>query len=146
MSQLYKIMDTSFNTLVANMDDKSLSRLQRLLPIEEISVTKAPETGLVMMTARDCFDTDFCLGEILVTIAETQIENAQGYSMVLGDNPRKAIISASLDAIFNGNDAKLKAKLIRCLRSFERRLKIQQRAESLLPSSTRVQFEAMPEG
>jgi phosphonate C-P lyase system protein PhnG len=139
-------MDTSFNTLVVKMDDKSLSRLQRLLPLEEISVTKAPETSLIMMTARDCFDTDFCLGEILVTVAETQIENAQGYSMVLGDNPRKAIISASLDAIFNGNNSKLKAKIIRCLRSFEKRHMIQQRTESLLPSSTRVQFDAMPEG
>lgn len=141
-----KSMDPSFNTLVAEMDDKSLSRLQRLLPLEEISVTKAPETGLLMMTARDCFDTDFCLGEILVTIAETRIESAKGYSMVLGDNPRKAVISASLDAIFNGNDAKLKAKLIRSLRAFERRRKNQQRSETLLPSSTRVQFDAMPEG
>ena len=139
-------MDTLFNTLVVKMDDKSLSRLQRLLPLEEISITKAPETGLIMMTARDCFDTDFCLGEILVTVAETQIDNAQGYAMVLGDNPRKAIISASLDAIFNGNDAKLKAKLIRCLSVFERRHNNQQRTESLLPSSTRVQFDAMPEG
>ena len=137
---------TSFNTLVVKMDDKSLFRLQRLLPTEEISVTKAPETGLIMMTARDCFDTEFCLGEVLVTVAETQVENAQGYSMVLGDNPRKAIISASLDAIFNGNDAKLKAKLIRCLRAFERRHKNIQRMESQLPSSTCVQFDAMPEG
>jgi len=139
-------MNTSYNALVEKMDDKSLARLRRLLPLEEISVTKAPETGLIMMTARDCYDTDFCLGEILVTIAETQIENAKGYSMVLGDNPRKAIISASLDAIFNGNDAKLQAKIIRCLRAIDKRHKNQQRTESLLPSSTRVQFDAMPEG
>ena len=117
-----------------------------MLPLEEISVTSAPETGLIMMTARDCFDTDFCLGEILVTVAETQIEKAQGYAMILGDNPRKAIISASLDAIFSGNNAKLKARLIRSLRAIEKRHRNQQRKESLLPSSTRVKFDAMPEG
>jgi len=139
-------MEITFNKLVAEMDDKSLSRLQRLLPVEEISVTRAPETGLIMMTARDCFDTDFCLGEVLVTVAETQIENVKGYSMVLGDNPRKAVISASLDAIFNGSDAKLKAKLFRRLRAFEKQHKNQKRIEELLPSSTRVHFDAMPEG
>jgi phosphonate C-P lyase system protein PhnG len=139
-------METAFNELVAEMNDKSLSRLQRLLPLEEISVTRAPETGLIMMTARDCFDTDFCLGEVLVTVAETQIENVKGYSMVLGDNPRKAVISASLDAIFNGYDAKLKAKLLRRLRAFEKQHKNQQRTEERLPSSTRVHFDAMPEG
>ncbi len=128
------------------MNDKSLSRLQRLLPLEKIAVTKAPEVGLIMMTVRDCFDTDFCLGEVLATVAETKIENTSGYSMILGDNPRKAVISASLDAIFNGNDAKLKAKLMRCLRAVEKEHKNQQRLEALLPSSTRVHFDAMPEG
>lgn len=139
-------METSLSKLVTEMNDKSLSRLQRLLPLEKISVTRAPETGLIMMTARDCFDTDFCLGEILVTVAEAQVENANGYAMVLGDNPRKAVLSASLDAIFNGNDAKLQAKLIRSLRAFERRHKNQQKIETRLPQSTRVQFDAMPEG
>jgi phosphonate C-P lyase system protein PhnG len=143
---LSKNLDTSFNTLIIEMDDKSLARLQHLLPLEKISITKAPETGLIMMTTRDCFDTDFCLGEILVTIAETQIENAKGYSMVLGDNPHKAVISASLDAIFNGNDAMLKAKLMRRLCAFEKLHKSRQKIEELLPSSTRVQFDAMPEG
>jgi len=128
------------------MDDTSLSHLQRLLPLEKISITKAPEPGLIMMTARDCFDSDFCLGEVLVTVAETQIENAKGYSMILGDNPRKAVISASLDAIFNGDDAKLKAKLTRRLCAFARKHKNQQEIEALLPSSTRVQFDSMPEG
>ncbi len=139
-------METSFNTVVSEMDDKSLSRLQRIMPLENISVTKKPETGLVMMTVRDCFDTDFCLGEVLVTVAETQIDSTKGYAMVLGDNPRKAVISASLDAIFNGNDDKLKAKLMRRLCAFEKLHKSRQKIEELLPSSTRVQFASMPEG
>jgi phosphonate C-P lyase system protein PhnG len=128
------------------MDDKSLSRLLRLLPLDKIAVSKAPETGLIMATAQDCFNTNFCLGEILVTVAETKIGNAKGYSMILGDDPHKAVISASLDAILKSDDAKLKSKILRNLRAFERRLMSRQRSETLLPSSTRVHFETMPEG
>ncbi len=133
------------NRLIGEMDEKSLERLLRLLPLEEITVAKEPETGLIMMTASDCFDADFCLGEILVTVAETRIGKARGYAMVLGDNPRKAMISASLDAVFNGNDEKLKSKLQRCLRGFERSAG-RRKQEALLSSSTRVSFDSMPEG
>ncbi len=137
---------TTCNALVAEMDDEYLSRLLRLLPLDQITIIKAPETGLIMMTARDSFDMDFCLGEILVTVAETEIGNAKGYSMILGDNPRKAVISASLEAIFNGNNDKLQSKLLRCLRAFEKRLRNLQKIEGQLPSSTRVHFETMQEG
>jgi len=141
-----KRIDSPCNRLVAEMDDESLSRLQRLLPLEEIEISRTPEAGLLMMTARDCFDTDFCLGDILVTVAEAKMGNVRGYSMILGDDPRRAVISASLDAILNGTDGKLKARLLRELRVFERRFKNRQRSEAGLPASTRVHFDAMPEG
>jgi phosphonate C-P lyase system protein PhnG len=141
-----KRIDSPCNRLVAEMDDESLSRLQRLLPLEEIEISRTPETGLLMMTARDCFDTDFCLGDILVTVAEAKVGKVRGYSMILGDDPRRAVLSASLDAILNGSDGKLKARLLRALRVFERRFKNRQRSEAGLPASTRVHFDAMPEG
>ncbi len=137
---------TLHNRLIAEMDDKSLAGLLRLLPLDEITVTKPPETGLVMMTGTDCFDTNFCLGEILVTVAETKMGRTKGYAMILGDNPRKAVISASADAVLNGHDEKLKSKLLRCLREFERRAGRRRQNEALLSSSTRVSFDTMPEG
>ena len=81
---MLKRIDSPCNRLVAEMDDESLSRLQRLLPLEEIEISRTPETGLLMMTARDCFDTDFCLGDILVTVAEAKVGN----STRLLDDPR----------------------------------------------------------
>lgn len=47
------------NATVAEMDHVRLSRLLKLLPIEKIDITREPETGLVMITARDCFETEF---------------------------------------------------------------------------------------
>ena len=132
--------------LVADMDEQSLSRLLGLLPLDEIEVCKAPETGLVMMMARDCFDTDFCLGEVLVTVAETKIGNARGYAMVLGDEPRRAVISASVDALLNGNDEHLKTKLSRFMRTVESLQRKKQKSQERLAASTRVQFDMIPEG
>jgi phosphonate C-P lyase system protein PhnG len=102
------------------MDHVRLSRLLKLLPIEKIDITREPETGLVIMTARDCYETEFCLGELLVTVAEVKLDTSRGYSMILGDEPRKAVISASVDAVYNSDDNRLKAKLDRYRRCLKR--------------------------
>jgi len=134
------------NSLIAEMDEKSFNRLLGILPTEEISLVREPHTGLIMMTANDCFDTDFCIGEALVTVAEAKIGRVNGFAMILGDNPNRAIVSASVDAIMSGHDEELKSKVQRCLRGYERRARRHQKHEALLLSSTMVSFENMREG
>ena len=53
------------NSVITKMDEKSIEKLIALMPQDEINIIKKPETGLLMMAARDSFNTDFYLGEIL---------------------------------------------------------------------------------
>ena len=59
-------------SVIMAMNRESLPKLSELLTDEEIQGIRTPQTGLLMMVARDPFVTDFCLGEILVTEAETE--------------------------------------------------------------------------
>jgi phosphonate C-P lyase system protein PhnG len=70
-------------SVITKMDDSSLKELMQLLSSEEINITKSPETGLLMMTAKDSFNTDFYLGEILVTEAAVGYKGLKGYAMVM---------------------------------------------------------------
>jgi alpha-D-ribose 1-methylphosphonate 5-triphosphate synthase subunit PhnG len=81
-----------------------------------------------------------------VTVAEVKLNTSRGYSMILGDDPIKAVIGATVDAVYNSDDNRLKAKLDRYLCAVDKRRKKKQPESILLPASTRVNFEAMPEG
>lgn len=72
--------------------------------LEEISaqgaeIIKEPETGLIMMNTKDCFNTEFHLGEVLVTQAELRIGGQRGWGMIMGDDGERALLLAGLDVI-----------------------------------------------
>ncbi len=133
-------------SVIMSMDQKSVSELKELLGEAEIQVSKAPQTGLLMMVARDPFATDFCLGEILVTEAETEYRGQRGYALVLGEEPEKAMLTAAVAAIFQSDNDALKTEIGQFLAPMAFRLKESATWERRLLSKTQVNFETMVKG
>lgn len=139
-----------FQLVITKMDDSSVKELMQLLSSEEINITKSPETGLLMMAAKDSFDTDFYLGEILVTKAEVEYKGLKGYAMVMGDESGRALLAASVDAILQADtrDAMgdLKQKVMDFITVQARKTAEADEMERRLIAKTRVSFETMAKG
>lgn len=128
------------------LDEDKVKLLWDMAAEQDISIIKPPQTGLLMMTVQDSFDADFYLGEILVTETEVECGGKTGYAMVMGDEPERALLAASLEAIVQGDNEDLK-KQIRGFVS-EQREKIDsiKEKESALIAKTKVSFESMSKG
>lgn len=133
-------------TELMELDEDKVKRLWDMAAEQDISVIMPPQTGLLMMTVQDSFDADFYLGEILVTETEVECRGKTGYAMVMGDEPERALLAASLEAIVQGDNEDLK-KQIRGFVS-EQREKIDsiKEKESALIAKTKVSFESMSKG
>ncbi|MHB8066563.1 MAG: phosphonate C-P lyase system protein PhnG [Desulfobaccales bacterium] len=133
-------------SVIMALERESLAALSELLPEEEIRMIRPPQTGLLMMVAQDPFATDFCLGEILVTEAETEYQGRRGYAMVMGDEPEKATLTAAVAAIFQSNSDALKTRIGQFLAPLASSLSQKAEWERRLLSKTQVNFETMVKG
>lgn len=138
------------NSVIMKMDEKSIEELIALMPQDEINIIKKLEIGLLMMAAKDSFDTDFYLGEILVTEAKVEYKGLKGYAMVMGDEPERALLAASVDAILQADtkDARedLKQKVMDLITMQARKIAEADEMERRLIVKTRVSFETMVKG
>jgi alpha-D-ribose 1-methylphosphonate 5-triphosphate synthase subunit PhnG len=130
-------------SVIMALEREPLSELRELLSGEEIQVIRPPQSGLLMMVARDPFATDFCLGEILVTEAETEYQGQRGYAMVMGDEPEKALLTAAVAAIFQSNSNALKKQISQFLDPLAAHLHQAADWERRLLAKTQVNFESM---
>ncbi len=135
-----------FQLVITKMDDSSVKELMQLLSTEKIIITKSPEKGLLMMSARDSFDTDFYLGEILVTEAAVESQGLKGYAMVMGDEPGKTLAAASVDAILQADNGDLKQAVMDFIAVQAKETTEADEMERRLIAKTRVSFETMVEG
>jgi phosphonate C-P lyase system protein PhnG len=135
-----------FQRLVMKLDSSAVTDLLALLQEKDILIIKQPETALVMICATDCFDTDFCLGEALVTEAVVEYNDKHGYAMVLGDDHTRALAIASLDAFFQGSDKEHQSQIEHFLASASEEIAEKDEKEKKLVASTRVNFENMVKG
>ncbi len=127
----------------------AISRKESLVPLAE-EVRKSLEvkvvkqnTALVMMQARDSVEREvFNLGEVLVSVAEIEIEGVLGYSQVLGDDTGKALAGAILDATCEIKHS-LKEKIIKMLNQEKIYYEKEKAKEWAKIKSTKVEFEAM---
>lgn len=127
--------------------DASLAVLERLadavLDSVEVRVIKAPADELVLLQARDPIaDGPFFLGEVLIQACQVAIGGSLGCGYALGNEPRRALAAAILDAAMNAGHphsaaiaAALEAEIVDAHR---RRL-----AESDLVDRSRVKFEVL---
>jgi alpha-D-ribose 1-methylphosphonate 5-triphosphate synthase subunit PhnG len=136
---------TDPSVTVLYMNPSEVDELIGLLAGEEITIVRPPKTGLMMMTVRDCFDTDFHLGEMLTTEVEVSLAGETGYGMVIGEEPRKALARAAVDALLrSGRPADLCRQVRSCLERAEQGQAARQAADAALVAATKVSFDLMP--
>jgi len=135
-----------YQIIIMNMNDSSVSNLTQLIPARDISIIKHPTTALVMMCAKDCFNTDFCIGEVLVTEAEVGYRDKKGYAMVIGEEHNKALAIASLDALLQSHDNSLPVSIEQLLALAKAEQLEKNLLEKKLIASTKVSFENMVKG
>jgi phosphonate C-P lyase system protein PhnG len=135
-----------FLPIVMKMDIPAVTNLLELLPAQNLIIIKQPATALVMICATDCFNTDFCLGEALVTEAVVEYDGKHGYAMVLGEDHTRALVIASLDAFFRSSDKEHHAKIENVLALASEEISEKDEKEKKLVASTRVSFEDMVKG
>ena len=133
------------NMTISQMDRRALARLLKKLSTLEIKIIKGPEAGLLMVSVTDPFDTDFHLGEALVTEAIVEYGGVSGYGMVMGDEPDRAVASAAVDAIARAAPAGM-PEIDRILASERKKIEKAREREEALVESTRVRFESMVRG
>ena len=131
--------------LVEAMDDPTVEQLLALFADVKLTISLPPRTGLVMLTVTDSFATDFHLGEILVTEARVLFQGCEGFGMVSGEAPRRALARAASDAVLNSPEpCFIREELETFLVQEGSRRKTQMAEHAALVAATRVQFDLMP--
>ena len=134
-------------TAVISMDEDEVNELLKLLVSEDIEITRPPRVGLTMMTVRDSLGTDFHLGEVLTTEAEVLVSGERGYGLIVGEEPRKALVRAAADALLrSGRPVELCRQILDLLECARQRQREKQTSDAALIASTRVNFDLMAGG
>jgi alpha-D-ribose 1-methylphosphonate 5-triphosphate synthase subunit PhnG len=131
--------------LINTMDEQQVESLLELFANEELTVSRPPRTGLVMLTVKDCFETDFHLGEVLVTEARVVFRGCEGYGMIPGEAPRRALARAAADAVLRCSEPAGIQKDLRAFLEREEAIRETRLAEeAALVAATKVNFDLMP--
>jgi len=131
--------------LIGTMDDETVEQVLGLFADVELTVTIPPCSGLVMLTVKDSFETDFHLGEVLVTRARVVFRGCEGFGMVSGEAPRRALARAAADAVLSCPEATgIQDNLRACLQKEELMQKKRLAESAALIAATRVNFDLMP--
>ena len=135
--------DYDCNLFWDTMNDQVVEQVLALFADEEIMVSSPPRTGLVMLTVKDSFDTDFHLGEVLVTDARVSCCGVEGFGMVMGEAPRKALARAAADAVFRSTGCVVKDRLTDIIVSEQKKRNRRLSESSALVAATKVNFDLM---
>ncbi|MGA0332399.1 MAG: phosphonate C-P lyase system protein PhnG [Kiritimatiellia bacterium] len=92
-------LETEFRDLLQHLDSHQVQTLMEPFAHLELRDLHEPETGLVMLTALDCYHHPFHVGELLVTRAEIEFDGIRAHATVMGDAAEKALLAAMLNAI-----------------------------------------------
>jgi phosphonate C-P lyase system protein PhnG len=129
--------------VLPEMTAEEIKVLSAALPIDRVRVIRAPHTGVVMAKVRDCFDTEFFLGEVLVTRAEVEYEARRGQATLMGELPSAALIAAVLEALYLKGDAHYFESAHSICRPAMQRFAARREQQSRLVAATRVNFKSM---
>ncbi|MGD9213585.1 MAG: phosphonate C-P lyase system protein PhnG [Desulfobacteraceae bacterium] len=129
--------------VLPEMNAQEIKLLSEALPMDRVRVIHAPHTGLIMAKVRDCFDTEFLLGEVLVTRAEVEYESQRGQATLMGDLPSAALLAAVLEALCLKGDTDYFESAHAICRPAMQRFAARRKQQSRLVAATRVNFKSM---
>ena len=131
--------------LINTMDEQRVENLLAFFADVELTVSRPPRSGLMMLTVKDCFEIDFHLGEVLVTEARVLFRGCEGFGMVSGEAPRRALARAAADAVLRCPEPTEIQDNLRVQLEQEELMQKTRLAESAaLVAATKVNFDQMP--
>jgi len=139
----YIITQAQTNSAVRCMDDDTVRSFLNRIASLGVAVIRKPETGLLMMNVTDCFNTDFHLGEVLVTSAEVKLKGIKGWGMSMGDVGDRALLLACLDALSRCRESEFLLEFELLIRPWIEKAEAQQEKELKMAAATKVNFESM---
>lgn len=128
------------------VNDMPRERVRELLELAEeapIQIISTPKSGLSMMHVLDAFDSEFLLGEVLVSSAEVLLDGRRGFGMVSGDEPERSLARACAEVLLGGKNELLGNRVRKLLIREQQNLKEARGREEQLIAATKVQFDLM---
>ncbi len=114
--------------------------------IHQFGVTVLSDrTGMIMMSALDCFDTPFHVGEALAREVKISLSGTAGWGIALGDVYENAFLSASIDAAERSGNQNLIAVIDQWVDVNRRHWKTRKEDEKRMSATTKVHFGSMAE-
>jgi len=127
------------------MEAQRVENVLALFADVELTVSRPPRSGLMMLTVKDCFETEFHLGEVLVTEARILFRGCEGFGMVSGEAPRRALARAAADAVLRCPEpTEIQDELRAHLEQEETMQKTRLAESAALIAATKVNFDLMP--
>jgi len=136
--------DLETSEILAEIGEKSLSQLLDLLP-DDLELVGPPREGIVLMTRREGLGTRFHLGEVMASNSRVRWQGVEGWGMVLGGDPRRALVAAAMDAMDKIRPLPEPLLGLTTILDQERAALLERRLEEArLTASTRVEFDLLP--
>lgn len=136
--------EPSLLEILSEADEERIQELLDLVPADTESVTP-PCEGAILATVREGLGTRFHLGEALVCSSRVAIDGFEGWAMVLGSDPRRAVVGAAHEALLRARPDSVELSAMRAIVDGIRRDILSRRAEEArLAASTRVEFDLLP--
>lgn len=108
-----------------------------------VSVIRKPTKTLVMVRMQETVaKADFYLGEMLACEALVEVEGKKGFALMAGDDRRKVLCAAVLDAVCKTQLSE-KAQIVQALEQEEKNIAQRERHERKKYESSKVQFHTL---
>lgn len=130
-------------SIVNDISREAVRELLELAETAPIEIVSTPRSGLTMMHVLDAFDSEFLLGEILVSSAEVLLNGQRSYGMVIGDEPERSLARACAEVLLQGEDEVLAARVEKLLLREEAERDERRKCEERLIANTKVRFDLM---
>lgn len=137
-------VESIFRGVLLSLKTPQIEELFQAMEPINFSSLKEPQTGLIMLTAIDGYAESFHLGEVLVSVAEITCDGYRGHATVMGDDTRRAVLAAAVNAVCQQEQAQRRLtvfheKLLTMVRARE----ADQQQEAAITAATRVRFHSM---
>jgi alpha-D-ribose 1-methylphosphonate 5-triphosphate synthase subunit PhnG len=133
--------------IIANCPEEQANQLASLVlqhyATSQVKLLSGPRQGLVMLRVRETVaNSQFNAGEIAVTEVKLELDGTFGFGMVIGDQPRRALAMALVDAA-RRKGGPLVELIDTRLNTLDQQITRDNLRMQALVSTTKVDFERM---
>ncbi|MBN2547307.1 MAG: phosphonate C-P lyase system protein PhnG [Spirochaetes bacterium] len=132
-----------FEILMQSDSVKISEAVKKISEKNKIELVKKPEEGLLMFRAVESVEeSEFNVGEVLITECEVKINESTGYSMILGIDQKKAYDCAVIMACIEADTGE-KEYVLNIMNELKAEFYAKYKFEKEVINSTSVKFDLM---